>query len=592
MIGIIIKYSNFYSKEVPNNALELLSHLPKTEILLTIAKINSLLQPMSYRTNDDSRETQIECLKSILLQDEKNAPRDYILRFNQYARYLSNSHESLFFFTRVTCLYAINEILQSDGFLEEEKTKYTFEERLPIFDFLLICNERILDFSEKGTLEEIVADKIDFFEFNAFNQVPHNQYYFNVNVLAKLYKSRYFLEVLMSNKETAEHLQIYFKTKFNVDNILNFYKIFFWSLMKMHDENLKMYYLQIPKDEIGALNIISGFSSFSEVNVINHDDVRVLDFLAAKKNPIYEWEPYKSENIRGFLILDLKFLLDKIDSLFINDFWFDYLKDHSPMNRKDWGNFIGAKYFEPLVGDIFVNAIGKRDDYSLKMFDDLKIRFNRNREIEVADVYVRHKQQILLAEVKSNFINMIDGYKTVASIEDFKLLDLDKFYERFGLLQLVEKTIKEFYTYKSSLGDGGLNLDRKVHLFPVVIVNEPILSSGLFQFPLRLKFETMLERENIQMKTKEHLIWPLLIINIEELIELEQSLKERSADIFTLLKAFHDKTRIMLNKKRKKSSFNELLSLTSIINQKVNTKKLFPERLKGYEWVVNEEKLK
>lgn len=544
---------------------------------------------MGYRTNDTSRKIQIECLKAILLHDEKNAPAVHIKMFNQFAARFLSLPLPYCLFTRVTCLYAINEILQSVCFLKNQKTKYTFDERIPIFDFLLICNERMLDFSEKNSLDKDIKNEVDFFEFNAFNQVPHNQYYFNVNVLAKLYKSSYLLNKLMSHEETAEHLQAYFRIKFNIDNISDFYKVFFWSVMKIHDERLKMYYLQISKNEIGVLNILRGFCSSSSIKVVDHNEVNTLDFLAVKKNPIYEWDSYKSPNVRAFLVLDLKFLLDKIDSLFINDFWFDYLKNNSTMNRKSWGDFIGKSFFEPFTGDVFYNAYKEKTDYSLKMYDDLKLKMREKEQIEVADVYLRHKQQVLLAEVKSNFINMVDGYKSVASIEDFKRLDLDKFYERFGLTQLVKKTIKEFHSYKNILGDKCLNLNRKVHLFPVIIVNEPILAMGLFQFPLRLKFEAMLVKEGIRMKTKEHLIWPLLIINIEELLELEQSLKEGDVEIFSLLKAFHDKTRIVMGRKHRGRNFNELLSLMSIINEKVNPEKVFPERLRGYEWVVKEE---
>jgi hypothetical protein len=587
LIGILIKYTKFHGKPIPEEPMALLSLLPKTEILATIVKINSLLQPMGYRTIDDSRKTQIECLKAILLQDEENAPEEYILRFKRYAEYLLSSSEFVSIFTRVTCLYALNEILQSDDFYNEEKSQYTFEERSPILDYLLICNERVLEFSENSTLEEIVDNKIDFFEFNAFNQLPHNQYYFNVNLLSKLYRSRYFLNVLLANEKTSHHLKKYFKVKFNISDIPEFYKVFFWSFMHMNDETLKTYYLNIPKDENGVLNVIRGFASPTIIDKVNHEDVGVLDFLVVKKNPIYEWQFYASDEFVGFLILDQKFLLDKIDGLFINDFWFDYLKEHSQMNRKDWGNFIGSEYFEPFVGEIIQNSLRDRRDYSVKMFNDLKIKYDRNNEVEIADVYVRHKQRILLAEVKSNFINMIDGYKSITSLEDFKNLDLEKFYKSFGLKQLVEKTIKQFNNYKGYLKDDGLDLNRKVSLFPVVIVNEPILSSGLFQFPLRLKFESMLERENIQMKTKEHLIWPLLIINIEELQELEQSLKDNSVGLFDILMSFHDKTRILRNTKQKINSHNELLSMTNIINQKLEVKKLFPERLREYEWVLS-----
>lgn len=589
MIGIIIKYSKFYGRKVPDKPLELLSHLPKTEIIATISKMNSLLQPIGYRTNDDSREIQVECLKAILLPDEKNAPFDYILRFREYENYLSKLNDSISFFTRVSCIYALNEILQVDSFFKDDKSQYSFDERKPIFDYLLICNERFLEFSENSTLEQIRENDIDFFEFNAFNQVPHNQYYLNLNPLTKLYKSHYFLNVLMSKEETAVHFQNYFNNKFNVNNVTEFFKIFFWSFMKMKDEKLRMYYLNIPRDEKGVLNIIRGFSASSEISSIDHEDIRTLDLLSIKKNPVYEWEPIATDDFIGFLILDQKFLLEKIDSLFINDFWFDYLKSHSALNRKDWGNFIGSKFFEPFVAEIFENALEDNTNYSLKLFDDLKLKFKGNQEIEVADVYVRYKQQILLAEVKSNFINMVDGYKSITSIEDFKNLKLEKFYRSFGLTQLAEKTIKEFHNYKNSLRDEGLNPRRKVHLFPVIIVNEPILSSGLFHFPLRTKFETILKEGNIKLKCKEHLIWPLLIINIEELQEMEQSIKEGSVDLFSLLKNFHDKTRIGPNNKRKKHNYSELLSMTNIIDQKVDPEKLFPQRLKDYRWVVPDE---
>lgn len=71
MIGIILKYSNYYNKPIPETPLGLLAHLPKNEIIVTIAKINTLLQPQGYRNIDNSKETQIECLKAIILQDEK-----------------------------------------------------------------------------------------------------------------------------------------------------------------------------------------------------------------------------------------------------------------------------------------------------------------------------------------------------------------------------------------------------------------------------------------------------------------------------------------------------------------------------------------
>lgn len=581
MIGIVLKYSVYYNKKVPNKPLELIAHLPKNEIVVTIARINTLLQPQGYRSSDDSRETQIECLKSILLQDEKNAPVEYLIRFNQYAQHLINLPNHYSIFTRGTCLYALNEILQSDSFLKDDKTQYTFDERIGILDYLLICNERILDFSEKESNTQIDELRVDFFEFFAFNMIPYNQYNITFNCLTKLYKSAYFLKSLLNNRTTEKHLKIYFKNKFGLDDIKEFFKVFTFSFLNMFDKKLKIYHLNIDNRQESIIRIIKGFSENTQQENVNHLDVKTLDFLAVKKSPIFSWEPLNSDNFTGFVVLDLAFLLEKMDSLLINDFWFDYLKDNSELNRKDWGNFIGSKFFEPFVHDIIACSFKNISSYSIKTSDELKIKLPGKSEIEIADVYIRNKQKVAFIEVKSNFINMIDGYKSVTNIDEFKALDMDKFYKSFGLIQMLDR-IKNFHTYKKYLNDKGLNLNRKVHLYPIILVNEPILSSGLFNFPLRRKFESMLMAENISMKSKEHIIWPLILINIEELQELEQSIFDRKIDFFKILNSFYDKTSI--KGKFTKNEYKSLLTLHNMIDQKIEPENLFPNRLKDYKW--------
>ncbi len=581
MIGIVLKYTAYYNKEVPKTPLEIIAHLPKNEIIVTIAKINTLLQPQGYRCSDDSRKTQIECLKSILLQDEINAPVEYLNRFKHYEKHLMGLPKHYSIFTRGTCLYALNEVLQSASFLKKDKTQYTFDERIGILDYLLICNERILDFLEKESNTHIESHGIDFFEFFAFNMIPYNQYNITINCLSKLYKSANFLKSLMDNPSTETHLKIYFKNKYGLDNIEEFFKVFTYTFLNMYNKKLKIYHLNIDNKQEAIIRIIRGFSENTPVKNLNHQDVKTLDFLAVKKNPVFYWEPLNSDNFTGFAVLDLALLLEKMDSLLINDFWFDYLKDNSELNRKDWGNFIGSKFFEPLVEDIITCSFKNISSYSIKTSDELKIKLTGKSEIEIADVYIRNKQKIAFIEVKSNFINMIDGYKSVTSIEEFKALDMDKFYKSFGLIQMVD-TIKNFHTYKKYLNDRGLNQNRKVHLYPIILVNEPILSSGLFNFPLRRKFESMLIAENICIKSKEHKIWPLIIINIEELQELEQSIFERKIDFFKMLNSYYDKTSI--KGKFTKNKYKSLLTLHNIINEKIESENLFPKRLKDYKW--------
>jgi len=584
LIGIILKYSIYYNKPIPENPLGLLAHLPKNEIIVTISKINTLLQPQGYRNSDDSRETQIECLKTILLPDEKNSPIEYVEKFQNYENHLSNLPNQYSLFTRGTCLYALNEILQSDTFLTENKTQYTFDERIGILDYLLVCNERILKFSKEEPLDKLTEQGINFFEFFAFNQIPLNQYNISINILTKLYKSAFFLKKLINEDSIKQHLVNYFKDKYGLDDIEEFFRVFMISFLKMYDENLKIYHLKINNEQKAIIKIIKGFSSNTPLKIVNHDDVKTLDFLPVKKSPIFSWEPLSSDEFTGFAVLDMAFLLEKMDSFFINEFWFDYLKAHSDLNRTDWGNFIGSKFFEPLVEDVISNTFNGEQNYTIKMFDELKITPRAKSEIEIADVYIRHKQKIACIEVKSNFINMVDGYKSVTSVEEFKTLDLDKFYKNFGLTQMLD-TMKNFHTYKHDLNDDGLNLNRKVHLYPVILVNEPILSSGLFSFPLRQQFEKMLIEKNINEKSKDHIIWPLVIMNIEEFQELEQSIQDGDVDFFKILDSLHDKTSI--KGKIVKDKYKTLLTVHSLINEKIEFDKLFPLRLKDYKWTFS-----
>ena len=586
MIGIILKYSIYYNKPIPKNPLELLAHLPKNEIIVTIAKINTLLQPQGYRNYDNSKEAQINCLKAILLHDEKNAPLEYIRIFQGYAEYLKNLPEEYIVFTRGTCLYALNEILQSDSFLKVDKTQYYQEERIGIFDYLLTCNERILNYSNVEPFKNITEQELNFFEFFAFNQIPFNQYAIPINSLTKLYKSAFFLKSLMIDESTKEHLKKYFKNKYGLDDIEEFFRVFMFSFLKMYDENLKIYLLKIDNEQKAIIKIIKGFSADIPLKIVNHDDVKTLDFLSIKKSPIFSWEPLSSDEFTGFAVLDMAFLLEKMDSFFINDFWFDYLKDKSDFNRIDWGNFIGSKFFEPLVYDVISHAFKNKKDYTVRMLDDLKIIVPGKSEIEIADVYIRQKQKIACIEVKSNYINMIDGYKSATTLNEFKALDMDKFYKTFGLKQMVD-TMKNFHVYKKYINDEGLNLKRKTHLYPIILVNEPILSSGLFNFPLRQQFEKMLLEENITLKSQNHYIWPLVIMNIEEFQELEQSIQDGDVDFFKVLDSFHNKTSI--KGKIVKNKYKSLLTVHSLINEKIDFDKLFPSRLKNFKWTFVKE---
>ena len=85
-------------------------------------------------------------------------------------------------------------------------------------------------------------------------------------------------------------------------------------------------------------------------------DLKIFEFLNIKKSPLYKNSGKDGKDIITYLVLDNTLLIEKTYSLFINDFWFDYLKAKNICNRTDWGNFIGSVFFEPFLEEILNNS--------------------------------------------------------------------------------------------------------------------------------------------------------------------------------------------------------------------------------------------
>src|SRR5690606_26844465 len=196
------------------------------------------------------------------------------------------------------------------------------------------------------------------------------------------------------------------------------------------------------------------------------------------------------------------------------------------------------------IDDIFSYIFSENKKIKYISNEDLKFSVNGQSEIEYADFYIRDKQKIILIEAKSNFLPMVNGFKSVKNLEDYKKLDLEKFYKDYGVKQLAFKTIKKFHEYKNYISDDGLNTNRKVHLYPMLIVNDLILSSHLSVIPFKKKLEEYLQNENINLKNRDHQIHPLCILNISELQHLEESLRMSKFEMFWLLDKYVKNTDI------------------------------------------------
>src|SRR5690554_5457954 len=186
MIGSLVKYSDFYKKSIPENPIDLILNIPKTEVIATICAVNARLKPIFNTYIDDSKPTQVDCLRAVF--DDFHNPINYGLStpfLNRYGEFPNEYN----LFSRVTCLYALQEILNVDKFVKVKPEIYTKEHRENIFKFLLIANENLLGYDKATKETDLNYLNDDYFEYFMFMELPHNQYYNSFNPLNYFFKS-------------------------------------------------------------------------------------------------------------------------------------------------------------------------------------------------------------------------------------------------------------------------------------------------------------------------------------------------------------------------------------------------------------------
>lgn len=538
MMGIIIKYSDFYGRPAPENPITLLEPIPKEELIATISAINSRLNPMMTSHLDDSIETQVECIRVTFL--DNNNPIRYSLCAQVIHRYLQfpQGHN---IFTRPACLYALQEILANDIFAIQTP-EYTFDIRERIFKYLLTVNERVLSQNDNFSENDHEALDENFFEYFAFKMLPLNQYIQTSNSINAWYKSKKLFNIIKNHALFGPHLIAYLKQAFDIEDMEEFFRRQIFTYYKSFDKKLQLLYINIRLDETEQIKILDKFSERHNLPLPAEDDLSIFDFLELKKSPLYRNHPEDGKELITYIVMDGDLFLEKTYALFVNDFWFDYLRPNNICNRKDWGNFIGSAFFEPFLDDIFQHSFNGHNRIVYKTADELKFQLPGTQEIEYADFYIRDVQKVILSEAKSNYLPMVNGYKTVRNIVDYQALDMERFYKDYGLIQLATKTVKLFHNYKTYIKDDQGQLKKHLKIFPLLIVNDPILSSGAISFMFRLKFEKILKSNDVEIANSQHIIMPFAIVHVSELQQMEQSLADRDENIFNLLRYYHSIT--------------------------------------------------
>lgn len=583
MVGLPVKYSDFYGQAIPNDPISLISDIPKNELIATIAAVNTRLKPIISSHFDTSIETQRDCIRAIFNYEESFEQRIGLIniRYNQFTK-------NDILFTRVGCLYAFQDILSKDSFVKNPPQYYSINQRENILKFLLICNEKSIVFDKQFNHNDANTLGEDFFDYFMFKQLPYNQYYLPFHPLNKFYIGWYLFDKLHSDDLLGDHIINYLETNYGVDDIIEFFKYIFGQYFQSNDDNFKVAYLRIGSEHQQAINILKQLSIDHNIHIPNESDPLILDFLQLKKSPVYWNGNVDANGIHLFFILDGILFMEKIYSLFFNDFWFDYLKPKKICNRTDWGDFIGSKFFESHINDILKRSYINNNRVTYLESENLYVNIPGQGRVEFADFYLRDRNEVLLVEAKSQYMPNIGGFKSVNTLQDFQNVDRDDFYKRFGMDQLIHKVVRHFNDIKDQLPDPDLQKKGKPHIYPALILNEPIISLGFANFAFRRRFERLLHQNNIPIETEYYRIMPLSILNIMELMDIEETLKERKQTLFNLLRVQMSNT----SKRRAQNSFDLAKPFSWVVNSWIPQKCRVSIEILNFKWLGFDRKVK
>jgi hypothetical protein len=503
---LVLGYVEFFNEPPPEDRLSIVASICKTNLIAELSGLNYRLKQKTSKHQDTTLDTQAKALRYFSNND------DFTLR--NYSRipekYTKNKDDYPLIFIRQSCLFALEEIIQSNLEVIEDFNVSRPEVCDAIFKYILAVNTHLTKIEEEEN-----EDKVNFENINP-KMLPLNELNVSTDPIYTPYRGYKLLEFLSKHEQLKSHVKDYFAETYSAT-----YDYFIYETLGMYLANKR------PNPEHDFYYSVQGKSNtLFEALSKKYNSADFIKLLSIKKFPFYK----SSES--SYILFDNTLLLEKSYSQFINDFWFDHVKNlKSPdglslFDIKKYRSIIGY-FFESYVRDTIEYCFAKSKHYKLRLFDDLKIA-QKSGEIEIADLYVRYDRKIILGQAKSTSI--YDNEKYGGNVEAFYKNNRSSFFESFGVDQLVNSILKLENHIKDV--DLGFPVGQRYKIFPVLIVNEKALQAPLMGDIFQNRFlELMQEFKN--MKTH---IYPLSIIHISDLENIQEFLYEKPNEIWNLLK--------------------------------------------------------
>lgn len=508
-VQLILDYKIYFGVEPPEDRISLIKHISKESILYEIAALNYRLKPKDKVQIDSSFETQLKELKYFTQTEE------LFRKYSSVAEEFTKSKEDYpNLFNRQACLFAIEEIINSDKMQNIENFVMARSEVWEsIVNYFLAVNYVITQIKEEKD-----GNRTSFESLNP-KLLPLNELSIETDQIFTPYRGYWLIDYFLNRPEFANEVKNYFQETYGIEP-----QHFIFHLMSMYMANSS------EKPELNFFYLVQD----------GHQDL--FDRLSKR---ITNKETYKLISIRKspfinvgnlkYLLADNSFLIEKAYSQFLNDFWFDRVKQLTDVKgkpkftinlyRSEFGHF-----FEKYLSKILTKSFENYKYSKLLMFDQLKINTTKG-QIEIADVYFRYGNKIFLGQVKSGSI--YDPEKFGGSVEVLYKNDRNKFFENFGVNQVID-SLTRMDEYVQTL-DAKFPKGHSYEVYPCIIVNDKSFQTPLMPNTFNTRFQELLKGFSI----KKVRVNSLTVIHINDLERLEDSLNKNPKEIWELLKYNH-----------------------------------------------------
>jgi hypothetical protein len=502
----ITGYHTLFGTQPPEDRLSLIQHLSKDIILLEIAGLNYRLSGGTSREVDTSLERQLQELFWFCGKD-----RFLFTKYRGMIAALKNGSR-INLFSRAQCVFAIEELIQSHLPIIEGFSMTAPNSWEPLLQYLLSVNTAITRITEEKDDEPIN------FETLSPKLLPLNEAMILNDPVFLVNRGQDLLHYLAAHQDVGDHLKTYLLNTYKLSPDEFIFQIYSLVMANQSDAQHLDFHYQVADDHPSKylFEILSA--------KFENPDLKTL--INIRKNPFFK----RSEN--RYILTDQHYLLEKAYYQLINDFYFDYLKatdkaNGEPFTMQDYKSVIG-RFFESYIDSLIRYGFENDGKTVVKTLDELKLIVN-HQPVELCDVYLRNYNKVVIAEIKS--VTIYDKEKFGGDVDALYKNNREKFFKDFGVDQVI-KGIKSL-TGKMKEIDPGLESVKKLMIYPVIFLNDKAFQTPLMTSVFNKRFKELVG----DFKESSLHIFPLTLIHVSEMEQMQQSIRQNSAVLWQLLES-------------------------------------------------------